>query len=248
MLSVIARKSNPTSGTIDFADYVNISYFSSDISLPEQLKVFDFTLLLVSLNNMEEDSKYNEIVTLLKKFDLHNYASSQIADLSFFQKRSLAILGALINKPNLLILDEPTSALDVSVQAQILEFLKELQIKFSLSFLFISHDLSVIRHLCNRVAVMYLGEIVEEGLTTDIFHSPKHPYTQALLNAVPFPQAKQPHREAPLTGDIPSPVDLPTGCNFYTRCPKMMKGTCETTSPILSELSESQKVACHLHS
>ncbi|MBR73712.1 MAG: hypothetical protein CL872_02060 [Dehalococcoidaceae bacterium] len=162
LLSVIARKSNPTSGTIDFADYVNISYFSSDISLPEQVKVFDFTLLLVSLNNMEEDSKYNEIVTLLKKFDLHNYASSQIADLSFFQKRSLAILGALINKPNLLILDEPFRGLSIEEIEKLTIYLKNI-LNREMSCVISDIKLDNLERIASSIALMFEGTIIHKS-------------------------------------------------------------------------------------
>jgi len=167
-------------------------------------------------------------------------------ELSGGQKQRVCIARALALDPDILVLDEPTSALDVSVQAQILGVLKDLRAtRPRMTQLFISHNLAVIRFLCDRVAVMYMGKIVEEGTVDEVFENPGHPYTRALLSAVPIPSAVERPDRVRLSGDIPSPTDIPSGCAFHTRCPSAKLGTCDTVSPDYIELSASRKVRCH---
>jgi oligopeptide/dipeptide ABC transporter ATP-binding protein len=168
-------------------------------------------------------------------------------ELSGGQKQRVGIARALSLHPKLLILDEPTSALDVSVQAQMLNFLESLQKKMNLTYLFISHNLAVIRYVCDRVAVMYLGKIIEMGKTESIFSSPKHPYTKALVSAVPLAQAEQPEEMIYLEGDIPSATHVPSGCRFHTRCPEKIGAVCEEVEPPNQYFSDGSQVECHLY-
>lgn len=161
------------------------------------------------------------------------------------QRQRIGIARAIALKPKLIIADEPVSALDVSIQAQILNLLKDLQQQFGLTYLFITHDLGVVRHMSDRVAVMYLGKIVELGGNDDLYENPLHPYTQALLSAIPIPDPSVKKRRMILSGDMPSPLDPPPGCAFHPRCPFRMD-ICDQAEPPLENWGHGHLASCHL--
>jgi oligopeptide/dipeptide ABC transporter ATP-binding protein len=191
--------------------------------------------------------RQDRVAYLLKKVGLTPEQGRRYPhEFSGGQRQRIGVARALALNPQVIIGDEPVSALDVSIQAQIINLLIDLQDEFNLSYIIISHDLAVVEYICDRIAVMYLGKIVEMSAYRDIYISPRHPYTQALLSAVPVPDLNAKSDRVILGGDVPSPINPPSGCRFHPRCPKCMD-ICPQEEPQLKNLGEDHWVACHLH-
>lgn len=202
---------------------------------------------LIINTNLKKEEITKIVEEKIKKVGLDKSALNLYPhEFSGGQRQRIAIARSLILNPEFIIADEPVSALDVSIQAQIINLLKQLKEDFNLTFLFISHDLSVIKYLSDRIAIMYLGEVVEIGRTEEIFKNPKHPYTKALLSSVPELNPQDEKERIHLQGELPSPENLPTGCKFHTRCTYVME-ICKTSTPQVKEFSDTHNCKCFLY-
>ncbi len=261
---LILRLIEPTSGTVSFKGENILTYDKNKMretrreiqvifqdpfaSLNPRMTVGDIIgepLLVHEVANGFERKK--RVKELLEMVGLESeYARHYPHQFSGGQRQRIGVARALALNPKLIICDEPVSALDVSVQSQIINLLAELQEKLGLTYLFIAHDLGVVRHLCDRVGVMYLGKIVELANNNELYNAPHHPYTQSLLSAVPIPDPKKEKKKKRiiLKGDVPSPVNPPSGCRFHTRCP-IAQEICSRVEPKLREIMENQWTACH---
>ena len=217
-------------------------------SLNPRMKVRDIVGEPLAIHTkLSKAERYRMVSKILEVVGLTEYHANRYAhEFSGGQRQRIGIARALIMKPKLIIADEPVSALDVSIQSQILNLLKDLQTEFQLTYLFISHDLSVVEHISDHIGVMYLGTIVESGPKEILFANPQHPYTKALLSSIPIPDPRLRRERIILQGDLPSPVNPPTGCRFHTRCPVVMD-ICKGVEPTAKEAeSPDHFVACHL--
>jgi peptide/nickel transport system ATP-binding protein len=169
-------------------------------------------------------------------------------ELSGGQRQRVAVARALVLNPEFIVADEPVSMLDVSIRAEVLNLMTELREKRGVSFLYITHDLALARHICDTIGVMYLGKMMEMGTVEQVIGEPLHPYTQALIKAVPVPDPSSKRSEVVIKGEIPSPINPPSGCRFHTRCPSYIGDICKTKEPQLINVGGEHYVACHLHS
>jgi oligopeptide/dipeptide ABC transporter ATP-binding protein len=261
---LILRLIEPTDGRIEFEGQDIFSLNPAELmplrrrmqiifqdpysSLDPRMKVDAIiTEPLRAIQRLTRQQRQNTAAELLEKVGL------QKADLDKYphefsggQRQRIGIARALCVRPELIVADEPVSALDVSIQAQVINLMQDLKDEFNLAYVFISHDLSVVEHICDRIAVMYLGSIIELATTEDFSQAPRHPYTRALLQAVPLPD---PHRRTEpfaMDGDVPSPIDPPTGCSFHPRCPYKFD-RCELETPLLVQATANHFVACWLN-
>lgn len=220
-------------------------------SLDSRMTVNEIIGEAIETHNIATGKEKNErIYDLLDKVGLmRDHASRYPHEFSGGQRQRIGIARALAVNPEFIICDEPISALDVSIQAQVINMLEDLQNDMGLTYLFIAHDLSMVKHISNRIGVMYLGNLVEVGGSDEVNEHPAHPYTEALLSAVPIPDPRlaRARKRIVLQGDVPSPLNPPSGCPFRTRCPKCME-VCSEVKPELIEIAPGHEVACHLYS
>ncbi len=208
-------------------------------------KILEEPLLVHS--DISAKERRQKVIEFLKIVGLSEYHAKRYPhQFSGGQRQRIGIARALMTNPKLIIADEPVSALDVSIQAQVLNLMQDLQKEFNLTYIFIAHDLGVVRHISDRVAVMYLGKIVEITESENLYANPLHPYTQALLSAVPVPDPNYVKEQIIIEGDMPSPANPPSGCSFHTRCPFKMD-VCTQITPVLAEEETGHSVACHLY-
>lgn len=257
----IARLYQPTAGTVDFGG-TDISRLGRKALLP-----FRRDIQMIFQDPMESLNSRHTVGQILEEpFIVHNIGDKQFRqnrvkellnvvglparsvtrypfEFSGGQRQRIGIARSIALNPKLIICDEPVSALDVSIQSQILNLLIDLQKEFNLSYLFIAHDLAVVKHISDRIAIMYLGKIVETGDGESIYRTARHPYTQSLISAIPVPDPHHKSQRQVLVGDVPSPINPPSGCAFHTRCPKVMD-VCRTATPALT--TDRQPVSCHL--
>jgi oligopeptide/dipeptide ABC transporter ATP-binding protein len=257
----ILRLIEPTSGEVWFEETDVISLDKNDLrplrremqiifqdpyaSLNPRLSVLSIISEPLKIHGIGNKSEQKErVAELLKKVGLEpDYMFRYPHEFSGGQRQRLGVARALALNPKLIIADEPVSALDVSVQAQVVNLLQDLQAEFGLTYLFISHGLAVVEHISNRVAVMYLGKIVEIADSQELYENPLHPYTQALLSAIPIPDPKMKRERIVLKGDVPTPINPPSGCRFRTRCP-IASEECSKIVPELKEISDGHFAAC----
>jgi len=215
-------------------------------SLDPRLPVGESVAEGLKIHNIgNSNDRMGMVMEILKKVGLEEYHANRYPhEFSGGQRQRIGIARALALQPKFIVLDEPVSALDVSIQAQVLNILRDLQREFGLTYLFVAHNLAVVEHISDRVAVMYLGKITEMAPRTDLFGNPLHPYTQALISAIPIPDPNVKRERVILEGDVPSPLNPPTGCRFHPRC-SIAKADCSVNEPELRELGSGHYVACH---
>lgn len=263
LAKTIIKLENPSSGEIFFNDEDMLKMTSKELkefrknvqmifqnpysSLDPKMTIYDTLKEPLSVNtNLGKDEIRKIVLEKTRQVGIdENCLSLYPHEFSGGQRQRIAIARALVLNPKFILADEPVSALDVSIQAQIINLLKDLKENYDLTFMLITHDLSVIKYLADRVAIMYLGEVVEIGTIDEIFNNPKHPYTKALLSSVPNIDGITSNKIL-LEGDLPSPSNLPLGCKFHTRCPKVMM-KCKKLVPEVTEISPTHKVKCFLY-